>query len=126
MNISSARLHGLPTSFLFAIKNSYKIIKGQGLKSGFTKLATIAFKDVAYRQYDYKSELFSIRRASEAINKTIDYSITNLEDFLKNFDLAYNEQTSLNLRNLLIKFGSDKGNSSTLPNLYSAIIDINV
>lgn len=123
MKISRARIHGLPASFLNAIKNGSKIIKDRGVKQGFINLTRIMFKDVAFRQHDHRAELLSIRRASEAINRTIGAPISNLEDFLKDFGSAYNDETSLRLRNLFIKFGSDKGNSNSLPNLYSTIIN---
>ena len=83
----------------------------------------IVFLDVAYRQYDFKSELISIRTALESLSKYIDMSVMDLDDYLLNYGLIVNLENSNKLHNSLISYGSDKGASNNFPMLYSSIID---
>jgi len=123
MMISRARLRGLPKSTAFAIQNFPQIINSYGKIGGLKSIVRIVFKDVAYRQYDFKSELISIRRAIESLRKFIDVSELELDDFLENQRLIVNLENSSKLHNSLVLYGSDKGGSDNFPRLYSSIID---
>ena len=123
MDISKARIRGLPRSVGKAISSANLIFSEFGPKEGTKKLFAIAFKDVNYRQYDFREELLSARRGIDQINNYSDSKVTNLDSYFQMEGLAPRLSAAEALQKFFVGYGSDKGNSLSLPLLYTSIIE---
>jgi hypothetical protein len=123
VEVSKARIHGLPKSISKAITRSNQIFREFGLLEGTKKLFIIAFKDVSYRQHDFREELLSTRNGINQINDFLPTKIVNLEFYLQHEDLNSDYSTAESLRDNFVSHGSDKGNSISLPILYASILN---
>jgi hypothetical protein len=122
MVISRARIRSLPKSLKRAISSSVGIYKEFGFNEARRKIFVLAFKDVNFRQYDFEGELLSIRRGISDVEAFVNEQIPELDTFFKIENLLVNTDLGHTLQGYFQKYGSDKGNSSSLPLLYASIL----
>ncbi len=110
MLIERARLRAFPKVFIETAGIAPMIFRNFGFKIGSIKLHRILFRDVAYRQYDFKGELSSQRNGLRLLLEQIgDHSIS-LERWIE-LEFAHTAKVEdINqLQHSLNSFGSDKG-----------------